>query len=192
MHIGARDLLRKLGAGVRPSGVRVGDRRDPFEARSFDALLDEVRRGGASGRAVGVRAGVMVDLSGEALAWLGDVGDAAESAGLARVVAFLSGRTVELDVAAREVVGGGDLGAGVIVTGAEAVAVMHEGEGEGTEGIEVRDAQDLHGTPDARGPGQAPLASLEALGRRAGLAADRRGRGKTDETSPASPGLQEK
>lgn len=111
----AAGMLRRLEPTVRPAGAPAVARggRTPVEARGFDALLEDARSGRLrSGRAVTLRddAALARSIDEPALARLGDAADRAEAAGARRAAAWLDGRAILLDVAARTVVG--ELGAG--------------------------------------------------------------------------------
>lgn len=147
MLIDPRDLLRKLGGCVRPSGVRADRRGEAFESMGFGALLAEVSSCARTGRPVSIDPAAGGDAPDDVREALSAVADACEAAGLGRVIVVTpDGRALDMDVEARRITGGCADARGLIVRGAGALVVL----GGAQETMpRVVDAQELHGTRDA-------------------------------------------
>ena len=109
MNIDPNQLLRKLEPPVRPAGRAPTSSagRPPIDQLSFDSLLTLVSDGRVqSGRAVTARhesPDGESAFSDEQLARLAAAADLAESSGAQTALMLVDGRTVILDVAAREI-----------------------------------------------------------------------------------------
>lgn len=126
--LGAGDeLLRRLGSGVRPDGVRARSPRGAIDGLGFGALLDASTRVGG-GAPIAVDEGLGIEFSEEMRDRLGRVADRAVAMGLGRIVAVVDGGVVELDAGRRAVVCAlGDSGDEPLV-GVDGLAVL-TGEG---------------------------------------------------------------
>lgn len=128
-----------------------GQAATPAGAAGFAGLVDRARRAKVrSGR--DVDAGVAAErgdgfvLVDEELAWLAAAADAAESIGAERLVATMRGLILGVDIAARRIDEAAEGGAGVVVTGADALAVYGGEcvcEDEGAEGVSPADTPRL-------------------------------------------------
>lgn len=126
MESAARALLRRLGAGVRPTESPHARTSVPIEGLPFDRLVG-MARAGVIGSGQGMDHAPGVDrLDRETVARLSAVTDAAHAAGFARIGALLTGddetpeRVVTIAVGAREIVEVSDDVDGRFVAGADA------------------------------------------------------------------------
>lgn len=127
MNIGAGEMLRRLGSGVRPDGAAASPAPTPLEAQGFAGLLAAVKKGAVgSGRGLEIVPGAKVALSSEQLDRLAAVTDAAEAAGSSRLLALIDGQQVTIDVPERRITGGG-AGPGGVLTDIDSVVVVPEG-----------------------------------------------------------------
>ena len=132
----AGELLRRLGAGVRPVG---DDEASWSDAIAFARLLDGARSGAlSSGRSVRIPDPLGLEVDEETRRELDRAADAAEAAGAGSLLAILPDAQVRIDVPAREASWERPLrDAGEeraeIVTGIDAVVVLIPRESEGGE-----------------------------------------------------------
>jgi len=144
------DLLHRLGSGVRPGGAAPGAPSGAVSGAAsgawFARLVERARDGGLrSGRSVRPAGSAGLELDEEDLAFASAAADAAESVGAGRVVVLLGGWLVGVDVARREIDECAEAGSGVVLSGADAVAVRGDGglvaevagEGGGEDGAGV-------------------------------------------------------
>jgi len=116
----AINLLKKLGSGIRPDGR--AEAPHSIDGPGFQDLLRRAGRGEiSSGKDVSAGLGVNADLDDADYARLAAVADAAEAAGVSRLVAVLDGTPVLLDVAERTVLGAGDQLRGNLMTDIDGV-----------------------------------------------------------------------
>lgn len=152
--IGSVDLLRKLGSGVRPDGNAEASppNTSAIEREPFQGLLLRARAGElASGRDVRMAAGGDVEFDQEMMSRLSEAADAAQAAGAERLLAWVDGRVVGVDLGAREA-RAIDRADGEILTGFDAAVIL------------TRESPDAARILPA--PGALPCASLaEALAR---------------------------
>ena len=121
------DLLRQLGAGVRPDGVGAassGSTRG-LESASFDELLALAREGNVEpGAPLNIARDVSSDLSADALAALAIATDAAEAKGATRLAAQIDGRIATIDVLRREIVQIEPAQANAVIAGVDAFVAL--------------------------------------------------------------------
>jgi hypothetical protein len=121
------DLLRQLGAGVRPDGVGASKAASAqgLESASFDDLLALAREGNVEpGAPLSIARDVTSDLSAEALAALSIATDAAEAKGATRLAAQIDGRVATIDVLRREIVGIEPAQANAVIAGVDAFVAL--------------------------------------------------------------------
>ncbi|MEN0019337.1 MAG: hypothetical protein AAF747_00475 [Planctomycetota bacterium] len=104
------DLIRALGAGIRPASISAGDAgvRPPNDptSLSFASLLEGARSGeAATGLPVSIARGVGVSLGPEAMHELSAALDRAQAAGASKALVLSSEGTLEVDVLRRRVTG---------------------------------------------------------------------------------------
>ncbi len=98
------NLLRRLGSGVIPAGAEIEASASTIENADFPTLLVGAIDGSIrTGRAVLVRADLREPLAMNQLQNLADAADLAQAAGALRVVAYIDGRALTLDVLSRAV-----------------------------------------------------------------------------------------
>lgn len=120
MSTHAIDLLKKLGSGIRPEGRATAPHS--IDGPGFQDLLRRAQSGEISSNKEVTRAlGAKADLDESDYARLAVVADAAEAAGVNRLVAVLDGTPVLLDVAERLVLGAGDSLRGNIMSDVDGV-----------------------------------------------------------------------
>ena len=121
------DLLRQLGAGVRPDGVATpkGAPAQGLESASFEDLLALAREGNVEpGAPLTVARDVKNDLSADALAALSIATDAAEAKGATRLAAQIDGRVATIDVLRREIVGIEPAQSNAVIAGVDAFVAL--------------------------------------------------------------------
>jgi hypothetical protein len=121
------DLLRQLGAGVRPDGL--GATNTPsssgLESASFDDLLALAKEGNVEpGSPLTLAQDVRSDLTDDALAALAIATDAAEAQGAARLAAQIDGNVVTIDVHRREILEVKPAQANAVFTGVDAFVAL--------------------------------------------------------------------
>ncbi len=126
------DLLKKLGSGVVPasesSPARLG--RAEIGSAGFADLLKSATSGKiSSGRAVEVEKDSDLELNEDQLKRLGAAADKAELAGSSKVLVQIDGEWLKLDVGSRKVSRAGEMKAGDVVTGIDAVVPEAKVEG---------------------------------------------------------------
>lgn len=128
------DLLRRLGSGVQSVGAAPASAATSRpESASFGELLRQAREGGAeASRPLKIGREVSDRFSDETLATLALAADAAEASGASRLAAIVEGKTVTIDVVAREIVATGDSAPGALITDADAFVVIPDERGAGT------------------------------------------------------------
>lgn len=120
MQTTAGDMLRKLGSGIRPvpgaiggaAGLGAATGKTPLDSQSFAQLLQSVVNGDGPGAAtshgsepVKLARGSKIELDPEQLRRMGPAVDQAEIGGASKLLAFIDGRGVIVDVASRTVEG---------------------------------------------------------------------------------------
>lgn len=129
------DLLRRLASGVQPHGGSQGARATsmPAESASFGELLRQARESGVdASRPLKIGRDVTAPFSDETLNTLALAADAAEAAGASRLAAVVEGKTVTIDVVAREIVATGESTPGEVITDADAFLVIPDKSGGGS------------------------------------------------------------
>ena len=135
MDVRASELLRQLGAGIRPDGGASAPSSSPIESRGFAELLSQASEGRfASASPVELPPGAGVDLTGEQLARLGPLTDAAAAQGSQRLLAMIDGQTVAIDAVARRVMGPAQINEGGVMTGFDAFVVAPPAGADATGG----------------------------------------------------------
>lgn len=133
----ALDLLRQLGAGVRPDGVGSpgASPARALESASFEDLLALAKSGSVEpGAPLSIGREVKNTLSADALAALAIATDAAEAKGAARLAAQIDGRMVTIDVPSREIVEIQPAQTNAVIAGVDAfVALDPTGKGGESE-----------------------------------------------------------
>jgi hypothetical protein len=159
-----RDLLRRLGAGVRPGAPLSGARGRPLDGSSFDELVSMARAGRiSSGRGLDVSSDVRAPLDGATIERLSVVTDAAEAAGFARIGAVIEEapeeegeapivRVAVIDVRARLVESAEEDAGGRFVSGVEAFVRVPGVDAQELRAMVSEEAGSAH-----RGAGGAPL-----------------------------------
>lgn len=131
------ELLRKLGSGIRPAPVSVI--RDGGSSPDFDALLRSARRGElSSGRRVRVHVRLVRELTAEQTEDLDRAADAAEVAGVRRLLAITDDDALRIDVPTRETIDARALRSShrpplALIDGIDAAVVLRASE-DGEEG----------------------------------------------------------
>lgn len=98
------DMLRALGSGVRPAGADAPATATTIEGAGFSDLLARVRAGQvSSGQALTVGQGVDAALSSDQMSRLATATDAAEAAGVGRLLAVIDDQAVTIDVSSRTI-----------------------------------------------------------------------------------------
>jgi len=121
------DLLRQLGAGVRPDGAGApsAGARPGIEGASFDDLLALARAGQVEpGAPLTFARDVPATLGDDALAALSLATDAAEAKGASRLAAQIDGRIVTIDVARREIVAVDAAQSNAVIAGVDAFVAL--------------------------------------------------------------------
>ncbi|MDX2114381.1 MAG: hypothetical protein SFZ24_02000 [Planctomycetota bacterium] len=175
------DLLKRLGAGVRPDPAVPAAARPAVESAGFSSLLEQARAGDFdSGRALGVEPGIKVKLSSEQLERLAAVADAAEAAGASRMLAVIDGQPVGIDVNNRTIIAGPDQLGSRMLTDFDAVVMVPDAPPRG-----VREA--LAGRARPARP-EDPFAALQKPGNGsvAALLASLDQRRRTDQPTDAA------
>ena len=106
MTLSPVELLKQLGAGVRPDGSARSHATTPIDSASFGDMLDRVHNGQVSSdRAITIASNVSKDLSltDEQLARVATATDAAEAAGANRIMAVVGGQALLVDVLTRTI-----------------------------------------------------------------------------------------
>lgn len=138
------DLLRQLGAGVRPDGVGASNAASAqwLESASFDDLLALAKAGNVEpGAPLSIAREVTNDLSPDALAALSIATDAAEAQGATRLAAQIDGRVATIDVLRREIVSIEPARANAVIAGVDAFVALDPSAQGGQSGSVVdRDA----------------------------------------------------
>jgi hypothetical protein len=125
MDTNPASLLKLLGAGVRPDGASPPKGAAPMDAASFGDLLARVRGGSvSSGEPIHVGPHAGVALTRGQLDRLSRVTDAAEAAGATRLLAFIDGQALTVDVLTRTVEAGAEQLTGKVVTDIDAVVMV--------------------------------------------------------------------
>ncbi len=130
------DLLRQLGAGVRPDGIGAQSNKaaSGLESASFDDLLALAKEGNVEpGSPLSLAQDVRPDLSDDALAALAIATDAAEAQGAARLAAQIDGQIVTIDVHRREIVEVKPAQANAVFTGVDAFVALDNAPLGGTQ-----------------------------------------------------------
>lgn len=122
------DMLRRLGSGVRPGAVGIpappsAPGKTPTEEQSFEQLLQAAKSSSFRSEPVRLANGSKIELDADQLRRLGPAADAAEANGATKLLAFIDGRGVVVDVASRTVEAVAQPGSGV-VNGVDAVVVI--------------------------------------------------------------------
>lgn len=130
MTANASDLLRALGAGIRPAapdraaapgGVRAGG-TSALEHAAFADLLAEARAGDVSSSLpVSIAPGAGIELTPEQLDRVAAAADRAEASGATRALVLIDGMSLRLDVGVRTITGAADLTTSGVLTGIDAV-----------------------------------------------------------------------
>ncbi len=164
------DMLRRLGSGVRPGdvGATTAVGKPPAESQGFDALFKAAQGAAFRSEPVKLGRGSKVELDAGQLRRLGGAVDAAEASGGSKLLAFIDGKGVIVDVASRTVEGLAKPGSGV-VNGVDAVVVV-EDEPElvasepGSAGAGSKDGTAAaEKTVAIAGSGVLPLPSMESV-----------------------------
>ncbi|TVS07826.1 MAG: hypothetical protein EA423_03130 [Phycisphaerales bacterium] len=129
------DMLKMLGAGVRPVGPAAPAQPASPESADFAELLRQVRQGElGSGRPVKVPGDLGIDLSEDQLKRLAEAADRAEAAGAQSVVVMIDGHLLHLDVQSRQVLRSVELKHGEVLSDIDAVVNASEQEEGGQDG----------------------------------------------------------
>jgi hypothetical protein len=107
MGISSNDLLRTLGAGIRPAAEStVAGGPKLIEGQSFDQLLKLAKDGEmSSGVPIRIDARTGLKLTPQQSARLAKAADEAEAQGAARAVVLIDGQALTMDVATRTITG---------------------------------------------------------------------------------------
>jgi hypothetical protein len=127
MRISPTDLLRQLGAGVRPDGATASHARPAVDASSFGEMLDRVRHGGVASERPMVVSGAVaekVTLTDAQLSRVATATDAAEAAGATRMIAVVGGQALLVDVHTRTIEGAASAATARLMTGVDAVVLV--------------------------------------------------------------------
>lgn len=166
------DMLRRLGSGIRPGDVGVlgSQGKAPAESQGFDALLKAAQGSAFRSEPVKLGRGSKVELDQDQLRRLGGAVDAAEASGASKLLAFIDGQGVVVDVGSRTVEGVAKAG-NAVVNGVDAVVMVEDAPKElgalaaaGTGAKPATTAADQA----IASPGMLPLPSMESI-RNAGL-----------------------
>ncbi len=123
-------LLKILGGGVRPDGAGRPGAPAPLDSASFADLLARVKTGRvSSGAPVHVSKHAGVELTPSQLGRLSTVTDAAEAAGATRLLAFIDGQALTVDVLTRTVEAGSEQLGGRVITDIDAVVMVPDDPG---------------------------------------------------------------
>jgi hypothetical protein len=171
------DMLRRLGSGVRPGPVAnsltpSATGKTPTESQGFEELLKAAQSASFRSEPVKLGRGSKVELDAGQLRRLGPAVDNAEAGGAGKLLAFIDGRGVVIDVASRTVESVAKPGGGM-VNGVDAVVMVPDepvvpGFGAAQEaGATGKD--DKNGSPVLAGAsgspsgGVLPLPSMESI-----------------------------
>ena len=133
MSTGASELLRSLGAGLRPAGIdAAGKTSGPARAGSgamFADLLASARAGEiSSGAPVTIAKGAGVELSEDQLRRLSIAVDRAEASGATRALVMIDGMALRVDVGVRQVTGRAELAPGAALSGIDGIVQAPDAE----------------------------------------------------------------
>lgn len=121
------DLLRVLGSGPRPDGG--AGAAPPGAGSDFEVLLARARAGGLeTGLPLSVAEGSGVELDGAQLERLAGVVDRAHAEGATRILVMMDGKTLDVDVLSRRVLGEADLSGGRVLTGIDGFVRLGAGD----------------------------------------------------------------
>lgn len=146
------DMLRRLGSGVRPGAIGTphplsAPGKTPTEGQSFQELLRAAKSASFRSEPVRLASGSKIDLDADQLRRLGPAADAAEADGATKLLAFIDGRGVVVDVASRTVEKTAEPGSGV-VNGVDAVVVIPDEPGPPEPApVKASDPKSLAATP---------------------------------------------
>lgn len=127
------DMLKMLGAGVRPVGPAAPAQPASPESADFAELLRQVREGEiASGRPVKVPGDLGIELTKDQMQRLAEAADRAEAAGAESVVVMIDGHLLHLDVQSRQVLRSVELRQGEVLSDID--AVVNASEPQETDG----------------------------------------------------------
>lgn len=121
------DLLKQLGSGVRPDGITPTHARTSIDTANFGQMLDSVRQGQVASERPIVVSGAVADqvkLTDAQLARVATATDAAEAAGVTRMVAVVGGQALTVDVQTRRVEAVGSAASAQLMTGVDAVVFV--------------------------------------------------------------------
>lgn len=122
------DLLRQLGAGVRPDGFGSSGAQSArgLESASFTELLALAQEGNVeAGAPLSVGREVRSTLSADALAALSIATDAAEAKGATRLAAQIDGQIVTIDVPSREIMEIQPAQSNAVIAGVDAFVALN-------------------------------------------------------------------
>lgn len=172
------DMLRRLGSGVRPGhpglpGSAVNPLtpsatgKTPTEAQGFEELLKAAQSASFRSEPVKLGRGSKVELDAGQLRRLGTAVDSAESGGASKLLAFIDGRGVVIDVASRTVESLAKPGGGM-VNGVDAVVMVPDelavpGFGAAPVSDSKAAQNEAPGPTLASGSGVLPLPSMESI-----------------------------
>lgn len=160
----AIDLLKHLGSGVRPEGRATAPHS--IDGAGFQDLLRRAARGEiSSGKEVTRALGARADLDESDYARLAVVADAAEAAGVTRLVAVLDDTPVLLDVVERAVLGAGDALRGSVLTDIDGVVFAPRADASDLRAVLAGDRSRLDPprAPEPRDAGPVRNDSLSTL-----------------------------
>ncbi len=136
---GGAEMLRALGAGIRPVGA---DQPAPVTRASdagFAHMLDQACKGEMrTDVPVAVAPGIELALTPAQESALSAAADRAESVGAANALVLLDDMTLLLDVIGRQVVDTPDLASAGVLSGIDAVVRAGSGDDEGDGGAAAR------------------------------------------------------
>jgi hypothetical protein len=126
MSLNPVQLLRSLGAGLRPASVPDQPAAPRLtEGPGFEQLLRDAQGGEiSSGLPVRVSSQAGVSLSPTQLARLSDAADRAEAAGAARALVMIDGMALTMDVGLRTITGQADASSTKVLNGIDTVVTV--------------------------------------------------------------------